>query len=166
MEEILENPTTSPEVILIPENLTITQVVILITKTGMSYIQKMIITQVVILGNLITILEEILGNLTIFLEEILGNHHMKIVTLLEAVRVLELVWIGITMMMKVMKNGVIMVMMKIMMKRKKMTFGDRSRSLDVRVSTRVNFSYRLFEFHKTSSILATFASADQQLDKW
>ena len=38
MEEILENPTTSPEVILIPENLTI--------------------TQVVILGNLITILEE------------------------------------------------------------------------------------------------------------
>ena len=56
MEEILGNPTTTPEVILIPENLTITQVVILITKTGMSYIQKMIITQVVILGNLITIL--------------------------------------------------------------------------------------------------------------
>ena len=125
MEETLENQTTTPEVILIPENLTIILVVILITKTGMSYIQKMIITQVVILGNLITILEEILGNLTIILEEILGNHHMKIVTLLEAVRVLELVWIGMTMMMKVMKIGVIMVMMTIMMKRKKMTFGDR-----------------------------------------
>ena len=86
---------------------TILEEVVILAMIGPTCIQIItIITQAeVILANHHTTMEEILENHHITMEEILGNQHMiivTIITILEAAKVLELVWIGTMMMRKTM----------------------------------------------------------------
>ena len=81
--------------------------VVILAMIGPTCIQIItIITQAeVILANHHTTMEEILENHHITMEEILGNQHMiivTIITILEAAKVLELVWIGTMMRRKTM----------------------------------------------------------------